>query len=245
MTDFALLHGGGQGSWVWDETIAAIATQSGGGMRCLAIDVPGCGKKRDRDTSTIDMHHIGSELVADIEAAGMKDVVLVGHSQAGSTLPIMAQMRPGLFRRLVYVTCLASPPGRTSLEIMGNCRQGESDTEVGWPVDPQTATLAERFRAMFCNDMAREEGDAFLARLGKDSWPMLSYDYNQWRYDHLANIAGTYVICLRDQSLPPVWQRRFAERFHADRLVHIDAGHQVMNTRPHALAEVLLAECRS
>ena len=24
MTDFAFLHGGGQGGWVWDETIAAI-----------------------------------------------------------------------------------------------------------------------------------------------------------------------------------------------------------------------------
>jgi pimeloyl-ACP methyl ester carboxylesterase len=245
MTDFAFLHGGGQGSWIWDETIDAIAAQSAGSARCLAMDVPGCGKKRDRDTSAIDMPGIGAELVADVEAAGMKDVVLVGHSQAGSSLPIMAQIRPGLFRRIVYVTCLASPPGRTSLEIMGNCRQGESDTEVGWPVDPQTATLAERFRAMFCNDMTREEGDAFLARLGKDSWPMQSYGYNQWRYDHLADIAGTYVICLRDQGLPPMWQRRFAEQLHADRLVHIDAGHQVMNTRPHTLAEVLLAESRS
>jgi pimeloyl-ACP methyl ester carboxylesterase len=243
MTDFAFLHGGGQGSWVWDETIAAIGLQADA-ARCLVLDVPGCGKKRSRDTDAIEMRDIGAELVADIAAAGMRDVVLVGHSQAGSTLPIMAEIAPELFRRIVFITCLASPPGRNSLEIMGSCRHGESDSEVGWPVDPQTATLEERFRAMFCNDMAPDEADTFLARLGKDSWPMKSYGYDQWRYDHLTDMPSTYVICLRDQSLPPAWQLRFAERFHADRLVRIDAGHQVMNTRPHTLAEVLLAESR-
>ncbi|MFD2134238.1 hypothetical protein ACFSLT_01475 [Novosphingobium resinovorum] len=41
------------------------------------------------------------------------------------------------------------------------------------------------------------------------------------------------------------WQERFADRLHARRLHRIDAGHQVMNTRPEALAEVLLAEARS
>ena len=53
MTDFAFLHGGGQGSWVWDDAIAGINAQSGGTARCLALDAPGCGTKRDRDTGEI------------------------------------------------------------------------------------------------------------------------------------------------------------------------------------------------
>jgi hypothetical protein len=47
---------------------------------------------------------------------------------------------------------------------------------------------------------------------------------------------------MQDMSLPPPWQVRFAETFRVGKTVHIDAGHQVMNTRPQALAEVLLAE---
>ena len=43
-------------------------------------------------------------------------------------------------------------------------------------------------------------------------------------------------------SLPVAWQEIFAERLHADRVVRIDAGHQAMNTRPHELAAILLAE---
>ena len=46
----------------------------------------------------------------------------------------------------------------------------------------------------------------------------------------------------QDNILPVAWQERFAERFRANRMVRPDAGHQVMNTRPQALAKVLLAE---
>ena len=63
-----------------------------------------------------------------------------------------------------------------------------------------------------------------------------------WRYDHLAAIPASYVVCERDNILPTAWQERFAERFHADRIARIDAGHQAMNTRPQGLAEILLIE---
>jgi pimeloyl-ACP methyl ester carboxylesterase len=50
------------------------------------------------------------------------------------------------------------------------------------------------------------------------------------------------VICLRDGILPVSWQEVFATRLQASRRVRIDAGHQVMNTRPEALAEILRYE---
>lgn len=242
MTDFAFLHGGGQGSWVWDETIAAITARSGGRARCLALDAPGCGLKRGRDTASIAFDEIARELVADVEAGGLRDVVLVGHSQAGMTLPQMAEFAPGLFRKLIFVTCSMPLPGKSTLDQMGNSRHGESEDEVGWPVDPETSTMEERFRAMFCNDMTPAQADAFLAKLGKDMWPPCCYAYSDWQTAHLAEMPVTYVHCLKDMALTPAWQERFAERLHADRNVRIDAGHQALNTRPQALAEILLAE---
>lgn len=240
--NFAFVHGGGQGSWVWAETIAALAMQSGGAANCLALDVPGCGTKRDRDTTAIAFDDIVRELLADVQAAGLRDVVLVGHSQAGMVLPRMVEFAPGLFHSLVYVTCSAPPPGMTTIERMGDGLHGARDDQVGWPVDPTTSTIAERFRVMFCNDMAPAEADAFLARLGSDMWPMSSYAYRDWRYDHLGAIPALFVHCLQDMSLPSPWQERFAEAFRVDRTVRIDSGHQVMNTRPQALAEVLLRD---
>ncbi|MGE3693381.1 MAG: alpha/beta fold hydrolase [Novosphingobium sp.] len=240
--DFAFLHGGGQGGWVWDETIAALNAQSGGSARCLALDAPGCGTKGGRDTSQVVFEDISRELIADIEAAGMKDVVLVGHSQAGMTMPQMAEFAPGLFSRLVFVTCSMPLPGKSTLDQMGNSRHGVKQDEVGWPVDPESSTMEERFRAMFCNDMSPAEGDAFLAKLGSDMWPPVCYSYSDWKTGHLAAIPVSYVLCDRDMALPPPWQEKFAKRLHADRIDHIDAGHQVMNTQPNALAALLLAE---
>lgn len=242
MTQFVFVHGGGQGSWVWDETIAAIKLQSDGTAECLALDVPGCGTKRGRDTSGVEFHDIVHELIADIEAAGLSDVVLVGHSQAGCVLPRMAELRPGLFRRLVYVTCSSPLAGQTVQEMIGEGVHGQDPDKVGWPLDPATHSMEERLRACFCNDMTPAETVAFMQKLGADMWPASSYAARYWHYDHLADVPTSYVLCERDAILPAAWQERFAERYHAARIARIDAGHQVMNTQPEALAEVLLAE---
>ncbi len=243
MTDFAFIHGGGQGSWVWDEAIAAMQAQSGGVVRCLALDVPGCGTKHARDTSTIVFADIARELVADIEAGDLRDVLLVGHSQAGTIMPLMAEFAPpGLIRKLISVTCLAPEQGKSLLAKMGNGLHGENEDEVGWPVDPETTVLEDRYLTMFCNDMDKSAAETFLARLRNDKWPPSSYFQRDWRFDHLPAIPSSYVLCLQDTCLPPIWQERFALQLHCDRIVRIDAGHQVMNTRPHGLAEILLAE---
>ena len=242
MAQFVFLHGGGQGSWVWDETIAALGRQSGGRSQMLALDAPGCGRKRGADISGYAFAGITRELIGDIVSAGLLDVVLVGHSQAGMTLPHMAQLAPpGLIRKLVYVTCSAPLAGLTVQQQMGSGRHGASPEEIGYPLGPE-ASMEERCRAMFCNDMGERAACAFLAKLGKDGWPPSAYTYSEWRYEHLRKIPSSYVVAQRDRVLPAEWQERFADRLHARRISRIDAGHQVMNTRPEALAEVLLAE---
>ena len=241
--DFAFLHGGGQGGWVWAETIEALHRQTDGAFgRALALDAPGCGAKRGRATDEMTMTDVALELVADIEAAGLRDVILVGHSQAGQALPKMLEARPGLFKRLVYVTCSAPLPGQSVLQMIGTGPHGSNPDEVGWPVDPATGQMRERHGAMFCNDMTAAEKAAFLDQLGPDMWPMKTYTETDWRYDHLAGAPATFIVCLRDGALPVAWQETFAERLHAGRRVHIDAGHQVMTTRPHTLAEALRCE---
>jgi pimeloyl-ACP methyl ester carboxylesterase len=231
VTDFAFLHGGGQGSWVWTETVDALKLQTNGAARTLGLDAPGCGVKRGQDTSEIDVDDVAVELIADIEAADLGKVVLVGHSQAGSTIPRMALKRPDLFSRLIYVSCSSPLPGKTILQMM--------DEEVGWPKD---RSFPAYFRTAFCNDMSEDETKAFIARHGGDNWPMKSYAFTDWRYDHLGQIPASYVLCLRDGILPVAWQDKFAERFKAERIIRVDAGHQVQNTRPHALAEILRQE---
>jgi pimeloyl-ACP methyl ester carboxylesterase len=238
--NFVLLHGGGHGSWVWDETLRALAQR---GARAVALDVPGCGVKRHRDTLALGVDDVADELLADIAASGFSDVVLVGHSQAGTLLPVLWQRQPSsLFRKLVYVSCCAPLPGQSVIDMMGRRLHGTNPDEVGWPLDPDTHDSAAQRPLMFCNDMAPDQATAFLARLDKDSWPMAVTFAAHWTYDHLAGVPATYVMCSRDAILPPAWQHRFADRLQVTRRVTLDAGHQVMNSQPDALADVLMAD---
>jgi pimeloyl-ACP methyl ester carboxylesterase len=240
--DYVFMHGGGQGGWVWQETIAALRQQSDGSLgRAIALDAPGCGVKRGRDTAKLGVDDVVAELIADVTASGLRDIVLVGHSQAGTILPRLVEKRPDLFRRLVYVSCTAPQPGRTILQQMGSGAHGSNADEVGWPFDPKTVDPRQRAPLMFCNDMNEAQKSAFLSQLGHDTWPAQTMTAADWRYDHLGT-ASTYVVCLRDAILPVAWQNTFADRLKVQRRIHIDAGHQAMNTRPQALAEALRYE---
>ena len=241
--NIAFLHGGGQGSWVWDDTIEALQTQSGRDVaNVLALDVPGCGIKRGRPTHDLTLEDVADELIEDIEASGLKDVVLVGHSQAGQAMALMMTRQPQLFKRFIYVSCSIPLPGQSVQQMIGDGVQGDNPEEVGWPMDPTTTPIDQRYDGMFCNDMGQSAKAEFLSKLGSDQWPLQTYAFKDWDYQGLDVVPSTFVLCLQDKILPAAWQHVFASRFKTERTVLIDAGHQVMNTRPHGLAEIVRIE---
>ncbi|CAN5282025.1 hypothetical protein BH10PSE13_BH10PSE13_17520 [soil metagenome] len=242
--DFAFLHGGDQGSWIWEGVVAALKQQSSpDAHRFHLLDVPGCGTKRGRDTADIAFPDIAAELIADIRAAGLRDIIVVGHSQAGTVLPDLLALEPALFRRAIYVSCSIPNPGQNVLQMVFAMHDGQ-DTPVARSFRNAAVPRSEQQRHMFCNDMTADESDAFLALLGQDSWPPSSYAWTDWHHADRPAVPASFVVCLQDTILPPDWQYRFAERFGADRTPRIDAGHQAMTTRPHALAEILLHEAK-
>jgi pimeloyl-ACP methyl ester carboxylesterase len=237
--NFAFLHGGGQGAWIWEETLAALGQQMRGTtFHAKAFDLPGCGTKRRLDTSRLTVRDVATYFVSELAASGLEPCILVGHSNAGTILPIVAELRPDLVRRYVYVSCIAPPPGQTIREVMRPRHPIGDEAETAAQTD-----LSERLRRMFCNDMGDAQATAFLAKLGHDHWPTLqALSETDWRYEQLRGRPASYVICLQDQALAPEWQEDFASRLQVQRRVYIDAGHQAMNTRPHSLAEILLNE---
>ena len=246
LRDIVLVHGGGQGGWIWGDTIAAIRTVVGEDVgRIFALDVPGCGEKRDRDTTQMSTPDVIAELVAELDANDVRDALLVGHSMAGTLLPGLVAARPDRFARVAYYTCAAPSQGQTILQMMGNGVHGSAENEVGWPLDPTTTAPAELYHSAFCNDMDEVMATNFMAKLFKDNWPAACGDqWSSWQYDAARQVPATYIVALADKILTVPWQKRFAERVNAQRLVYIDSGHQGMNTRPFSLAEIIIAEAR-
>jgi pimeloyl-ACP methyl ester carboxylesterase len=242
--DFVFVHGGGQGAWVWQDLIAALRLQYGEDAgRYLALDIPGCGAKRGVDTTAMPFAAMIDELLAEIEAFANGPITLVGHSQAGTVLPGLIERRPALFSRVIYVSCIAPDTGSSVFSVFSE------DSGIDVPVGvlaflEGSMSFEVASRIMFCNDMPQAQANAFIANLGQDHWPPDAMAVGDWRYDHLGGCPSSYVLCLSDQAVSPAWQERSAKKLHASRLIRIDAGHQVMNTRPHALAEILRQEAQ-
>lgn len=240
LRDIVFLHGGEQGGWIWDQTIAALKIQDGGESRkIIALDVPGCGARRGSDWRSASHDTVLATLANDLDAAGVNNAVLIGHSQAGTVLPRLSAMRQQRVTQLVYVTACAPQSGQTVSEMMGIAPRGQDADSIGWPLDPKTTAPRDLLTAMFCNDMDEAQTSAFLAQIGEDHWPVACGNAERnWIYPR--DVApSAYVVALRDQILPEAWQLRFAQRIGVSRIDRIDAGHQVMNTRPHALAELV------
>lgn len=236
---FALLHGGGQGSWVWDDVAALLKAA---GAEVVALDVPGCGTKRDVETIGYNVDDVIAELDAEITAFAQAPVVLVGHSQAGTLLPSLWRRSPDLFVRLIYLACCAPLPGQSVIDMMGFGLHGQEPDQVGWPLDPAGHGKDEMRLLTFTNDMNEAQRRTFLPLLDRDNWPPGVTYAAHWNYADLAACPSTFIQCKQDGILPSEWQCLFAERLHCERIVSIDAGHQAMISRPQALTGLLLAE---
>ncbi|MDG2005291.1 MAG: alpha/beta hydrolase [Novosphingobium sp.] len=232
MADFIFQHGGMVGGYIWDELIEAVETR-GSDHRFLKLDVPGCGTKRGLDPHDFSFEAMIDGLLADIDACGFNDALLVGHSQGGTVLPRLAEARPKLFEKLIYIACIAPDPGSS---IVAAARAEEDP-------DAPPMTIMDRLINLYCNDMDVPTTKAFLAKLGGgDVWPPEAQEATDWRYDHLEAIASTYILCDRDAILPPERQQASINNLHIDKVLNIDSGHQPMISRPEELADMLLAE---
>ncbi len=97
MTTLALVHGAYHGSWCWTRLVPELESR---GLDAVTPDLP-C----DDPAAGL------GEYAATVEAAigDRDDVVLVGHSLGGMTIPLVAAHRP--VRRLVFLCSVPTGPG--------------------------------------------------------------------------------------------------------------------------------------
>src|SRR5437660_12122958 len=85
LPDLVLVHGGAHAADCWDLTIAELACREPR-LRVLAVDLPGRGRN-PADLATVTVAGWVDSVVTDIERAALGDVVVVGHSLGGLTVP--------------------------------------------------------------------------------------------------------------------------------------------------------------
>lgn len=241
MPPLVFLHGGLHGSWCWKPFLTAAAgTDPELFSQTLCLDMPGCGLKRSRDPSGETLSSIVAELNSDIKKAGLKNVILIGHSIAGAVLPQMAAADPSLFTHLIYISTSTPLEGQSINQMMGTSVHGTKEDEVGFPLDPLTTPQAELAMAMFSPGLDGEQLAWLMGEVAQDKTPpaVAGEGVNRAGYEAWGG-KRTYVLTKKDPILPVKWQRVFAQRVGCTEVVEIDTPHEPFVSHPAVLVEAL------
>jgi pimeloyl-ACP methyl ester carboxylesterase len=224
VTSFVLVHGGAHAAWCWERLVPCLGADPRVGS-VVAVDLTGHGARLDaKPQDAITVADYVEDVVREIESRDLRDVVLVGHSLAGITVPRAAVRVADRMRRLVYLSTTNPPAGQSVEDVMQH------------PLSP----LSRRadFGDMFCNDLDDETTAWLISNLGPEpAGPMREPVPS---IDLPAGLGSTYVLLERDEALPPALQREQARNVGADEIVTFDAGHSAFLSRPKDLAELLL-----
>jgi pimeloyl-ACP methyl ester carboxylesterase len=226
MSTFALVHGAWHGAWCWDRLIPELEAR---GQRALAVDLP----SEDGTAGCEEYAQIAIDALRDVD----DDVVVVGHSLGGLTIPLIAAARP--VRRLVFLAALLPRPG-TSFTAQPHVDPGALPPDFGAAqiVHPDGSTSWPEQAAIerFYHDCAPADAGWAAARLRRQTWKPVDEitPLAAW-----PAVACTYILCAEDRALVPAWSRRVARERLGEAAVEMPGGHSPFLARPEQFAEVL------
>ena len=191
----------------------------------VAIDLVGHGGRlEEKPLDEISLEDYADDVVREVEGRDLTDVVLVGHSLAGITLPLAAHRLVGRLRRVVYLSTTNPPVGQSVEDRMND------------PLSPLSREVD--FETMFCNDLDEETSTWLLSHLGPEPPGPMAEKVTVATGP--SEVPATYILLEKDEALPPAFQREQARTVQADEIVTLDAGHSAFASRPQELAALLL-----
>ena len=232
MKTYLLLHGAMRGAWLWHKIVPILEKN---GHRAIAYDLPGHGK-RAAERSNQNMSDYVRDVLSFIKAKDLSDLVLVGHSMSGIIITRLAEESPGRIRRLVYLAAVAPRDGDALIDLLTPERQEALRklegriTEIHGPL--------ETLRPLHFTDLEGEEKEFYLKQMTPQPAAAFYEKISLKRFASLT-IPRTYVLGMKDKSIPPERARQFASRLGVTP-VEIDAGHDLMVSRPDAVAGMLM-----
>lgn len=227
MTAYALVHGAWHGAWCWDLLAAELR---GRGHTVVAVDLP-C----DDPVASI---HTNAELVAGA-VRQHQDVVLVGHSLGGLTIPVVAD-RCDVVRHLVFLAAFVPMPGRSLADMLA------AEPEL---MAPEVATFGTFVNA---DGASTWKPESAVENLYHDcdpelaAWAASMLRPQSWTtYGEPCPIPSwpdlpcTLIACRDDHVTSLEWQQRTARERLRTEPVCLPGSHSPMLSRPAELADVL------
>jgi pimeloyl-ACP methyl ester carboxylesterase len=240
LPDLVLVHGGEHAGDCWEPTLTELRRHAPE-LRTLAVDLPGRGAKSG-NLATATIGEWVNSVVTDIEEAGLGDIVIVGHSMAGVTVPgVVAKLGSTRVREIVFAAAFVPPQGKAIVDTLGGplawfARRG---ARSGKP----TAVPQFAARYAFCNGMSPQQRRFTLSRLYPESARIPAEPVD--RSDLPADVPRTWILTTRDRALSVSSQQASIEALGGvQAVIRVDACHDLMISHPDRLAQILIERCQ-
>lgn len=240
MPDLVLVHGGEHAADCWDLTVAELHRQEPQ-LRVLAVDLPGRGRNPG-DLATATIGEWVDSVVADIDDAGLGDIVIVGHSMAGVTVPgVVTKLGSARVREMILATAFVPRHGEAIVDTLG----GPLAVFARFAARGGRAFKVPQFAAQyaFCNGMTRAQRQFTLSRLYAESARIPAEPVD--RSGLPDDVPRTWILTTRDRALSQKSQHAsIAALGGVHDVIPVDACHDVMISHPELLARILIERCR-
>jgi pimeloyl-ACP methyl ester carboxylesterase len=240
LPDLVLVHGGEHAADCWDLVVAELRRQQPE-LRILAVDLPGHGNKPG-DLATVTIAEWVHSVVADIEEAGFGDIVIVGHSMAGVTVPgVVAKLGSSRVREMILASAFVPPHGSAIADTLGGplAAFARRAARIGRPMK----IPAPAARWAFCNGMTPARRRLTMSKLHAESARIAGESVDRSGFPN--DVPRTWILTTRDRALSVASQHAsIAALGGVDTVIPVDACHEVMFSHPERLAQILIERCR-
>jgi pimeloyl-ACP methyl ester carboxylesterase len=230
VTTYVLLHGAWHGGWCWGRVAPHLRAA---GHAVFTPTFTGVSDRAHLLSPSVDLSTHIDDVVRLIDAEGLTDAVLVGHSYAGMVVSGVAEKRPDALRLRVHLDAFLPTDGEAAIDLLPegpahHYRESVAGPGFGWLIPPRSLEVL--------GVTEQVDLDWLTPRLTPHPWA--TYAEAIRLTDVEASVAGVYIECVD-------WMRVFtpqAERARARGwVVHeLSTGHEAMVTAPDELAALLL-----
>jgi pimeloyl-ACP methyl ester carboxylesterase len=235
-----LVHGGQHSADCWDLTVDELRRRAPH-LPVLAVDMPGHGSTPG-DLTTASIAGCVQSAIEQVEDAGLADVIVVGHSLAGLTVPgMVAKLGSSRVREMVLAAACLPEQGTAIVDTLVGPLAWYVRRAVRLRRPP--ATMPNMLSALiFCNGMTREQRHFTLSRVHPEATTLITEPVD--RRDLPSDVPRTWILTLRDHALfRRVQFHSIAALGGVQTLIPVDTCHDLMISEPALLAEILIDRC--
>ncbi len=229
MATFVLVHGAWHGGWCWRRVATPLREA---GHEVFTPTLTGLSDRAHLLSPAVNMSTHATDIVKLIDAEGLTDVVLVGHSYAGMVISAVAAQRPEAIKTRVYLDAFVPENGEAAIDLLPeqvahHYHESVDGPGFGWLIPPRSLSVL--------GVTEQADLDWLTPRLTPHPWATYAEAISLEGKD---KVPASYIECTDWMRVFEPYAKRAAAKGWP--VYEISTGHEAMVTAPGELTDLLI-----